>query len=164
MKKISTLFLAYFPLALLMLQVVADFIYLISFDNYASIYFYLGWAMGSSFLLSMFLIILTERLKFCGISKWSARAQMAFSIVYLIIREDNIYNISLQIVIGLVAMILTFRHYAHKFPLCRLGLLWNFLKNVFKENSCERGIERHTREVKGLLKNQKARHESSISG
>ena len=160
MKRAANLFLAYFPLGLLALQVIADFVYLIDFDTYAGVYFYLGWAMGSSFLFSLFLVILTERLKFCEVSKWAARAQMGFSIVYLIIRQDNIYNISIQIVLGLVAIILTWHYYAHKFPLCRLGLLWIFISKVFKERSCEKGIEQHDRMVKNLLRTKKpARHE-----
>lgn len=161
MKRAATIFLAYFPLALLTFQVLADILYLISFKTYASLYFYLSWAMGSSFLLALFLIIFTERLKFCEVSKWAARAQMLFSIVYLIIRQDNIYNISIQIVIGLVAMILTAKYYKHKFPLCRLSLFLNFMKNVFKESSCEKGVVAHDRETKNLIIQKKYRHENS---
>lgn len=161
MKRITTLFIAYFPLALLTFQVIADIVYLISFKSYASAYFYLGWSMGSSFLYSLLLIAMTERLKFCEVSKWAARCQMAFSIVYLIIRQDNIYNISIQIILGLVAIILTIIHYKHKFPLCRLSLLLSFIKNVFKERSCEKGVEAYDREVKNLILKQKYRHENS---
>lgn len=162
MKRFWTILIAYFPLMLLSFQVLADIVYLISFKAYASAYFYLGWSMGGSFLVSLLLIAITERFKFCEVSKWAARAQMAFSIVYFIIREDNIYNIAIQIVIGLVAIAITIYYYKHKFPLCRLSLLLNFIKNVVKERSCEKGIERYDQEIKTLLrKNKTLRHENS---
>lgn len=161
MKKFWTILIAYFPLAFLTLQVIADMVYLFSFNTYASAYFYLGWSMGGSFLVSLLLIALTERLKFCGVSKWSARAQMGFSIVYFIIRQDNIYNISIQIVIGLVAIAMTAHYYKHKFPLCRLSLLLHFFKHIFREGNCEKGIARYDQEIKTLLRKSNLRHENS---
>lgn len=162
-KRAAIVFLAYSPIVLLCLQVLADFWYLIDFEGYVNAYFYLGWGLGSSFLFSIILVTLTEVLRYCEVSRWAARAQLAFSLVYLFIREDNIYNICIQIVIGLVALLLTFRYYKHKFPLCRLSLLLNFLKNVLKERSCEKGIEAHDRQVKNLILRKRYENENSIS-
>lgn len=161
MKRAAIVFLAYSPIVLLSLQVLANLWYLIDFNGYAKAYFYLGWALGSSLLFSIIMVTMTEVLRFCEVSKWAARAQLAFALVYLIIRQDNIYNISIQIVIGLVALLLTFRYYKHKFPLCRLSLLLNFVKNVWKEKSCVKGVEAHDRQVKNLILNKRYRHENS---
>lgn len=161
LKRYIKLFIVYFPLLLVSLQVTADLLYLIDFNSYAAAYFYLGWALGANWLVAVFLIAFTEYFNFCAVSKWAARAEMLFALVFLIVKQDNIYNILLQIVIGLVAIILTIRHYAHKFPLCRLGLLWNFLSNCWKKNSCLKGIEQHDNDVKNLLRTKKPNHEFS---
>lgn len=153
------LFLVYFPLLLVACQVVADLWYLIDFDTYAKAYFYLGWVLGTNLLVSFFMVCYTEYFYFCAVSKWAARAELLFAFIYGIIQQDNIYNIAFQIVIGIVAIHLTIRYYAHKFPLCRLGLLWNFINNVRKKGSCVKGIERHDMDVKNLLRTKRPRHE-----
>lgn len=161
MKRLSTIFIAYAPILLLVTQIVFNLLYWLNPSLYVNLYFYLGWGVGGSMFLSALLVAITERFRFCEVSKWAARAQVAFSLIYFFIRQDNIYNISLQIVIGLVAIIITMVKYKERFPFCRLSLFLNFMRNIFKERSCEKGLEAHERQVKNLILKKHYRHENS---
>ena len=93
LKLASKIFITYFPVILLLLQLIMNNIALINNELYNSLGFYLSTFLGTNILYALFSIAYTFYFKFCSVSRAAAIAQLLFGIFYLIIKEDNIYNI-----------------------------------------------------------------------
>lgn len=140
MKKLK-LFIIYFPVILIACQVLVNIFSFINFEIYVKYGFILNTLFGVNFLFALFLLSFTYWFKFCAVSRYSAWAEILFAINYLVVQQDNLYNILFQIIVGLMALILTSRYFMKKFPLCSLALVWQFLKSVTKKRSCSKGME-----------------------
>lgn len=142
MKRRSKLFIAYFPVIFLGCQMAANLLYFISPSVYVSKGYYLNTLFGGSFMTALVFVCFTFVFKFCEISKWAAVAQLIFAGMALFIHDDGVYNISLQLGIGTVAMIATFRHYIKKFPLCTMSLFVSFIGSIFaSKGNCEKAVD-----------------------
>lgn len=155
MKKII---LAYFPIIYTMLQLICNVVYFIDKEFYLNLAFYFQNTIGTSLILSVFLVIYTSYFKFCSISKITALTQLLMSIVYLVIQDDSIYNIIFQITVMFISLILTLYLYIKKFPKCNISLniLFSFLLmknsfncfkalNEFKTISYQQGVEEYNK-------------------
>lgn len=153
MNKRIKLFIIYFPILLVGIQVIVN---LLSFVVVlpTHIWFYVNTFIGTNVLFSLFLLAFTFMFKFCAVSRWAAGAEVLFGLNYLIVQEDNLYNIMFQIIVGTLAIIATFWHYAKKFPLCRISLLFGFIASVAKKGSCKKGLEKWERDVKSIVLKQ----------
>jgi len=158
MKRNVKLILIYGPVALVCFQVLVNLLFFISKNTYMAAGFYLNAFFGTNVLFSLFLLAFTFTFKFCAISRWAAIAEVLFALNYLIIQEDNLYNIMFQIIVGVVAIILTLIHYTKRFPLCRLSLLVSFTKSVILKGSCAKGFEQWERDVKSMLLRNHRQH------
>ncbi len=156
----SKLFVIYFPVSLVILQVIGNILYLIKPEWYNSIGFYLNTLLGTNAGVALFFIVFTFSFQFCAISRWAAIAEGLFALNYLIVQQDNLYNIMFQIIVGAVAIAATFWHYVNKFPLCKLSLFTGFIASVIKTGSCKRGLDNWDRNVESLLL-KKRRHETN---
>lgn len=145
MKKQIKIFLAYFPVILIAGQVVTNLMYFILPEYYYAWAFYLNMMFGTNLLFALFLVGFTNWFRFCYVSRYAAYAQFLFALFYIIIQEDNIYNILFQIIVGCAAMVFTFRFFIVKFPLCKLSLLVSFVKSFAKTGNCEKAIHRWDR-------------------
>jgi hypothetical protein len=150
MRKLKV-FIIYFPVLLVSLQVIANMLALISWDIYNSIGFYLNTFLGTNMLFAFFLVAFTYMFKFCTISRVAAWTEVAFGVNYLIVQQDNLYNILFQIISGSLAVFFTFRHYIKKFPFCRLSLLTKFLLSIVATGSCAKGVEKWEKDLKNDL-------------
>ena len=120
----------------------ANLIFFISPEFYYAKGIYLNTLFGGSLMFAVFLVSFTFMFKFCEVSRWAAIAELIFSLMALFIHDDGIYNISLQLGIGGVALYATFRHYVKKFPLCTLSLFVSFLGSIFaSKGNCEKAID-----------------------
>jgi hypothetical protein len=135
------IFIAYFPVILVGCQVLVNLMYFVIPSVYYDLSFYLNHFLGVNMMIGIYFVVMTWTLKFCYISRWAAIAEILFGINYMVIQQDNLYNIVFQITIGMVAIIITSWHYIKRFPLCRLSLLVHFIQSVAKKGSCEKGIE-----------------------
>lgn len=151
MKRAARLFVVYFPVVLVSCQVALNLLSFVARDFYIANAFYLDLTFGTNILVAVLLLALTYGLSFCEISRAAAWAEMAFAINYGIVKEDNLYNILFQVIVGIIAIIYTFRQYIKRFPMCRLSLLLNFYKRVIQKRSCEDGLNQWERDVKGHL-------------
>lgn len=146
MKKIANLFIAWFPVSLVLFQVLGNFLYFVDRPFYVEHGFYLNLFLGTNFYFAIFLLVMTLRLGFCSISVWAAIAELAFAVFYAVIKEDNVYNIVFQITVGITALIITFFHFIQRYPLCMASTwvsLWKHLiVACFKKGSCSKGVER----------------------
>jgi energy-coupling factor transporter transmembrane protein EcfT len=62
----------------------------------------------------------------------------------LIIKEDNLYNIIFQIIVGIIALVCTYYFFKNKFPLCRLALWHKFFMFFCLTGSCNKAIHLFT--------------------
>lgn len=151
MKKNVKLFVIYFPVMLVGFQVAVNLLSFIAPSFYLEAGFYLNTFFGTNVLFSLFLVAFTFWFKFCSVSRWAAVAEVLFSVNYLIVREDNLYNVMFQVVIGSIALIATFWHYIKKFPLCRMSLVAGLFSSVIKTGSCKKGIDDWDRNIKSMI-------------
>ena len=158
MRKIK-LFVVWFPVLLVVLQVMANVMYFIWPKVYIGTAFYLSTFLGTNVLFSFFLLAFTFMFRFCAISRWAAGAEVMFAMFYLIVQKDDVYNILFQIGVGGLAIIATFWHYIKKFPLCNVSLVAGFLASVIKKGSCKKGLEHWDRNVESIIL-KKHRHEN----
>lgn len=142
MKNKATIFLSYFPVILVLFQVMANLLFFISRNLYMDLAFYLSTFFGTNVLFALFLLVFTFKLKFCFVSRAAAIAEFLFAIIYLIRQVDDVYNVLMQVIVGSVALVWTFRMYIKKFPLCRLSLFITFLGSVFSSGSCKKGLDK----------------------
>lgn len=155
MKHTARLFVVYFPIVLVSSQVLLNLLSFVARGFYVSNAFILDLTFGTNILVSIMLIALTYGLSFCEISRAAAWAEMAFAVNYAIVQQDNLYNILFQVIVGVIAIIVTFRQYIKRFPMCRLSLLIKFYHRVIQKRSCEEGLSKWEADVKGhLLKRQ----------
>jgi len=148
----------YFPIILIVGQVLVNLVSFIFPRFYLSTGFYLNTFFGTNVLFAFFLLAFTFMFRFCAVSRWAAIAEAMFAINYLAVKEDNMYNIMFQIIIGTIAVLLTFWHYIKKFPLCRMSLLVGFFGSVIKKGNCNKGLEDWERNVKSIILKQTHRN------
>jgi hypothetical protein len=147
MRRLAKIFMAYFPVILIGFQIIINLMALAIPKVYYSIGFYLSLFFGTNLLFALFLVVFCHMMRFCFISRWAAYAQLLFAANYLVIQQDNLYNIMFQIIVGVVALIITFWHYVNKFPLCRVSVWAGLFSSLLKECSCKKGVERFNREL-----------------
>lgn len=157
MKRWAKIFIAYFPVSLVACQVAVNWLSFVWPHGYTKAGFYLNTAFGVNIYYAIMLVVLTRGMKFCSISRAAAIAELAFAANFLIVKEDNAYNIWFQIIVGTIALFYTFWHYVKKFPFCNFSVGINFFSDVFKKCSCRESIERFDHKVRTtVIKN---RHE-----
>jgi len=141
MRKRIKLFIIYFPVILVACQVLVNLMSIVWSDGYTRYGFVLNTLFGVNFLFAAFLLAFTYWFRFCSVSRYAAWAENMFALNYLIVQQDNLYNIMFQLIVGIGALILTFRYFIIRFPLCKIALLWRFIGSVFITGSCSRGLE-----------------------
>lgn len=151
MKRLTLLFIAYFPVLLVTGQVIVNLMSFVFPKAYIEAGFYLNTFFGTNVFFAVFLVAISFTFRLCRISRYAAIAECLFALNYMIVQQDNTYNIMFQVIVGLTALAYTFRHYIDKFPLCRLSLLISFIKSVLKKRSCAKGLQEWDSHVKGLL-------------
>jgi hypothetical protein len=114
--------------------------------------FYLNTFVGTNIFFAVFLLCFTFAFGFCYVSRAAAVAEFLFAVVYLIIQQDNIYNILFQVITGCIALFLTFKYFGRKYPLCDIGLLNRFFGWVVLTGSCSKGLDRWESETKSIVK------------
>lgn len=141
-------------------QVSANIISFVWPEGYQAGAFYLNHFFGCNMLFAIFLVAFTHWFKFCTISRYTAWAELLFGVVFLIIREDNIYNIMIQIIVGGLALSATAVHYVNKFPFCKLSLLVSFIGSMFSTGSYEDAFRHWDDKIEGKI-NEKIFNERS---
>jgi hypothetical protein len=155
MKHRLKIFIIYFPVILVGCQVAVNLLSFVSPKLYNELGFYLNTFFGTNVLFAVFLVLFTFLLRFCEVSRWAAIAELLFALNFLIVKQDNLYNIMFQIIVGIIAITLTFIYYIKKFPFCRLSLLTGFLGSVVASGcSCEKGLSRWENNIRAKLSKQ----------
>ena len=109
MKKVLTFIVAYSFVFITIMQLLVNILYLINKEFYFKNWFLFANLVGSSIVYLICMIAVVFLLKFCTPSRICAIAQLILSILWLVIQEDNIYNITAQITIGTIALLFTIK-------------------------------------------------------
>jgi hypothetical protein len=147
-KPATKIFITYFPIILLVFQTAMNNLALINYDAYLKIGFYLSAFLGTNILYAVFSVFYTFYFKFCSISRAAAIAQLLFGIFYLIIQEDNLYNILFQLIVGTIALFWCLRIFMKKFPNCNISLVKNFFKKFLETKDCSKALELYNEEIR----------------
>lgn len=157
MQKKIKIFIVYFPVILVACQVLVNLLYFAWPSAYNNTGFYLNLFFGSNIMVGVFLLVVTFGLKFCAISRWASVAELLYGVNYLIVQQDNTYNIVFQIITGAVALIITFRAYLSNFPLCQMSLFFSFLGSIFSsKGDCEKAIDHWQDKLNSTIEKQTA--------
>ena len=97
----------YSPLVLLGGQLFANILYVAAPDSYADNYYWIAALFGINLIGALAITAMTFLFEFCRISKWAAVSQILFAAVYLFFTKDDEYNIAVQIIVGIGAILLT---------------------------------------------------------
>lgn len=141
MRRYIKLFVIYFPVILVTCQVAVNLMYFFAYTAYIKSGFILNTLFGVNFLFAGFLVAFTYWFRFCAVSRYAAWAEALFAINYLIVQQDNLYNILFQVIVGSLSILLTFRFFVNRFPLCKVALLWSFISSAIEKGSWSAGIE-----------------------
>jgi hypothetical protein len=108
MKKVRLHIIAYCFVYITLIQFICNLIFLFNKDFYILNIFYLTQISGLNYINIIILTCVVFQLKYCNISRICAIAQVILSILWLVIQEDNFYNITAQLIIGFLALFFTY--------------------------------------------------------
>ena len=109
MKKVLTFIVAYSFVIITSMQLFVNLIFIFNKEFYYKYWFYFSQIAGLSIVYLIPMLAVVFLLKFCTPSRICAIGQLILSILWLVIQEDNIYNITAQITIGTVALLFTIK-------------------------------------------------------
>ncbi len=107
MKAVAKNIIINFPIYLVVGQLLCNLLYFLSPDFYFDNAFYFGTVFGINTGFALFIFAFTMYFKFCWISRICAIAEVAAAVLYLVIKEDGLYNIAVQTWIFGTALIIT---------------------------------------------------------
>ena len=108
MKKVLTFIVAYSFVIITSVQLLVNLIAIFFREFYDKNWFLIANLTGFSFLYLIPMLAVVFLLKFCSASRICAIAQFILSILWLVIQEDNVYNITAQLFIGFLALFFTY--------------------------------------------------------
>ncbi len=144
-------FIIYFPVILVSLQVCVGLLALGDRPLYDAWAWLIGWLIGTNMGVSVFFVAFAFAFNFCRVSRAAAIAELLFALNWIIVQEDNLYNILFQVIVGCIALWITYDYFIRKFPLCRLSLLHRFFAATILTGSCYKGLEMWERGVRESL-------------
>jgi hypothetical protein len=103
-KKILTIIVAYSFVIITSVQLVVNLIFVFAPEFYLRNGFYFSNFGGLSVTYLIPMVSVAFLLKYCAPSRICAIGQVIMTILWLIIKEDNIYNITAQIFIALMCL------------------------------------------------------------
>lgn len=107
MNKIFKIAIIWTPVVLVFGQLFANFFYLADPTTYGKWYFMIATFFGTNLLASFLMMAVTFYFKFCSISRACAVAQVIFCVTYLLIPTKDDYNLALQMILGVAAILFT---------------------------------------------------------
>jgi hypothetical protein len=106
-KKILTFIVAYSFVIITSVQLFVNLVFILAPEFYMRNSFYFSQVGGLSVSYLLPMLAVAFLFKFCTISRVCAVAQVILTVLWLVIQEDNVYNITAQITIGIFALLFT---------------------------------------------------------
>lgn len=107
MKGVFKILIMFAPVFLVFGQVAANLLYLAAPFTYAELYPYIATIFGMNLVGAILMVAITYIFKFCAVSRAAAVAEVIFCLVYMLIPDKDMYNISVQIIVGVAALLMT---------------------------------------------------------
>ena len=108
MKKIRIHIISYCFVYITLMQFICNLIFIFNENYYISNSFYYNQFSGFSYFYLIALVCVAFQLNYCNISRICAIAQLILCLIWNIIQEDNVYNITAQLFIGFLALFFTY--------------------------------------------------------
>jgi hypothetical protein len=108
-KRVLTFIVAYCFVIITAMQLFVNLLFVLAPDFYIRNAFYITQIGG--FLISYLIPMVSVAFlfKFCEVSRVCAVAQVILTILWVVIKEDNTFNITAQIIICVMALLFTFK-------------------------------------------------------
>jgi hypothetical protein len=137
-RKVTRFVLAYFLFILLLGQTVANIIRVSWPEFYfsGSFKFWTDFQVGINLWVIGFFMFYAFGLKFCYPARAAAVTELLFAIFYAIIKEDNMYNVIFQLIVGGMGIIVTLYVIYKKYPLCSFSLWVKFFLKALPKSNC----------------------------
>jgi hypothetical protein len=108
-KKILTFIVAYSFVIITSVQLFVNLVFILAPEFYMRNSFYFSQVGGLSVSYLLPMLAVAFLFKFCTISRVCAVAQVILTVLWLVIQEDNVYNITAQITIGIFALLFSIK-------------------------------------------------------
>lgn len=144
MRQLFKKFIAYFPILLIILQLIANLLYMGGCLSNGAL-FYVNTILGTNFLFSLFLVAYTQFFSFCNIGRIAAYTEIALALDVLFVPETH-YNLVFQCVIMTAGIAVSIHNSIKKFPNCLIALYVRLTK-IFIRNrfNCEKTLDEYKR-------------------
>jgi Na+(H+)/acetate symporter ActP len=136
LKKTSEFIITYAAAIIVVLQIIGNMLFFFDKEFYIKNGFILNWAVGTNAFFPVVLFCMSYRLKFCRAGIICAGAEVLMALYYVIVQKDDIYNIIVQITLGLLAIMLTMIIYGR----FKKGRVARFLYYAVTSNNCEEAV------------------------
>ena len=147
------LYIVYCPVLLLALQVIANILYFVSADVYNAVAYELASVIGVNLMTALFMAAICFFFNFCRVSRAAAVAEILFALNDVLVKNDDVYNIVFQVIIGMAALSVTVLLYMKKFPRCNISIAVDYFKNVVvRKGDCGKALGDWERDQHQYLK------------
>jgi hypothetical protein len=139
--RLSTIVIAYSAVIIVFLQCLANCIYFIDSGVYMANSFWLNFVAGTNGVFPVILLCMAFKFRLCSVSRVAAVAECLMALYYAIVQRDDLYNILVQLTLGVGALVSTVLIYANRTG-TRRGVTRFIVLTIFS-SSCERGLHKY---------------------
>lgn len=142
MRHLFKKFIAYFPIILIILQLISNLLYMFGCLAEETL-FYVNTILGTNFLFSLFLVAYTQFFSFCNISRIAAYTEIALALDVLFVPETY-YNLIFQCIIMAAGIVISIHNSIRKYPNCLLALYARIMKILLRNRfNCEKTLDEY---------------------
>ena len=96
-------------------QVAANLLYMADMDSYAKLYPYIGTFFGFNMIAALRSLAISHYFNFCRVTKAADIAQIVFGVFYMCFPNKEEYNLSIQVLVGIAALLVTFINFVMQY-------------------------------------------------
>lgn len=117
MKERVKIAMVFSPIVLLAGQVLSNLLYMCMPDMYIKLYPVLGTFFGFNMIAALLMTSITYYFNFCKVSRAAAISQIVFGIFYMVFPEKETYNLIIQVLVGIAALLVTFINFVMQYKI-----------------------------------------------
>jgi hypothetical protein len=115
MKERIKIAMIFSPIVLLSGQVLSNLLYMGLPDIYIKLYPILGTFFGFNMIAAILMTSMTYYFNFCKVSRAAAICQIIFGVFYMIFPDKEVYNLLIQVLVGIAALLVTFINFVMQY-------------------------------------------------
>jgi len=117
MKERVKIAMIFSPIVLLAGQVLSNLLYMGLPDMYIKLYPVLGTFFGFNMIAALLMTSMTYYFNFCKVSRAAAISQIIFGIFYIFFPDKGVYNLIIQVLVGIAALLVTFINFVMQYQI-----------------------------------------------